>query len=162
MSTAESLVLGASRREAAAWAGVAGTLFVGTLLFASRDGLTFGEPFLIALSGSLLGSVLAAVQAWRNGSVALSWFLTGAPVAALVSLLWLYVGPAWGVDRLLALLVAVAFVGTTAHLFGVETAEWLATPPRRTSRTERLGLVAVLLATGGLVLVGYVAPIWLS
>lgn len=156
-TTTPSAVTGATKRQAGIWAGILIAIYAGSLAILMNA--TIGEFGLIKSVAPLLAFIVAIAQAYRNGSVALSWLLPAAPFGAvltsdLVGFTKLHIGP---IDVLGFLVVAV-FLGTTAHLLGMETAKTREKSPRTTSQTEQRGLLVILAVTGTLFAVFYVIP----
>lgn len=156
----QGVLIGATKRRAGVWAGVCVAIYAVTLLrLLATD--SFGSFFLITYVGPLVAFLVATVQAYRNGSVALSWLIAGAPLLAsmTVRLVWFH-HPGIGLSEASGYLIAALFLGTTAHLLGTEAATVRRTAPRTPSRTEKRGLLAILLVTGMLFAVYYVRPLF--
>lgn len=157
-TTTPSAVTGATKRQAGIWVGFLVAIYAGTLFLLMN--VSFGEFFLVTYVAPLLAFLVAIGQAYRNGSVALSWLITAAPFGALltsdlVGFTQLSIG---SIDILDYLVVAV-FLGTTAHLLGMEMANSREKSPRTSSQTEQRGLLVVLTVTGILFAVFYVIPL---
>jgi hypothetical protein len=106
-------VRGASTRSAARYAAVATVLLVAGITVASLDGSTSGwlrlEVALVLIAGAV-----AAVQAHRNGSPAVSLALTLAPALGIVVGLD---GPR-ATDFVVPAILLGTFLGATGYLLG--------------------------------------------
>lgn len=103
----------------------------------------------IGIGGTAIASAVAAVQAYRNGSVLLSWLLASTPALAFAILTygwWFPDGsfPVW------THLNSGVFIGLTAHLLGVELAESRGGPPRPRRPLERYVVLGMLCVSGAI------------
>lgn len=150
-------VLGRAGRRGSHWLGVLAAAVVGSVaLLRAVD--AFGRVRAVLIAATALAAVLALVQAYRNGSPALSVLLATAPLwGSLAATVGRPPVDGWS---FLGHLVATLFVGATAHLVGVEAAESRGLSPRSATRAERLGLLATLCAAAAVFVSWSVGPLW--
>jgi hypothetical protein len=149
-----SAIAGVSFQQTALWLGVSALLFAIPFGVMRAGSLGWGGLFAVVWLLFLVGAVLAGVQAVTNGSVVLAWLLPLAPYLGLKTILGSPApSPAGG-------LVVALFFGSTAFLAGDEIASRVDSLAPSLERRERLVVVAVLVITGSLFTVYYVAPIW--
>lgn len=157
ISPASTALIGATKRRAGIWAGVCIAAFAATLI--ALLGVTgLGRFFLTIYVAPLLAFLVAIVQSYRNGSVALSWLIASAPFWALLTNRLVRFHQLPDSASVVGYLITALFLGTTAHLFGMEVARARNGVPRMTSQTEQRVLLVVLLVTGGLFTRYYVIP----
>lgn len=156
--TTPGAVTGATKRQAGIWTGILVAMYAGTLVLLMRNA-SLGTVGLVQHVAPYLAFIVAIRQAYRNGSVVLSWLIPAAPfVALLTSDLVGFAQLSIGYIDVVGDLIVAVFLGTTAHLLGMEMAKSREKSPRISSQTEQRGLLVVLTVTGTLFAVFYVLP----
>jgi len=139
-------IVGRSCRRGGRWT-VVFVVLVGASLVVYRTRTGLAATVFVGVGATAVASVVASMQAYRNGSVALSWLLASAPAVAFAILTvewWFPDGsfPVW------LHLNAGLFIGLTAHLLGVELAESRGVAPRPRRRVERYAVLGLLAVSG--------------
>lgn len=133
------------RRSTVSWAGIFVVLLAGSLVAYQPFSFWDYNMFVIATGFAFIISV---VQAYQNGNVVLSWLLTSAPALVYEFHTYRPYGPGIEVFEIFQLLIAVLFIGTTAHLLGASVANIKENAPQRLSETEERVLAVLLLLLG--------------
>ena len=156
MSITIEAIIGSDRRGGAIWTGIFVVILLASILAYRITGGFIAE--FVGMVITAIAFVIAAIQAYRNGSVLLSWFISMAPALGYLSYRFGLVQG--GFFKPFRYLLAAFFFGTTAHILGTAIAESRGTPPREVSDKEQQALVVIIVLSGAAFVYYYVAPLY--
>jgi len=132
-------ITGASKPATIFWAVLAVVLYLATL-YALSVWNTMAATVITVFLGPFIAMIASGIQAYHNGSVALSFLLAFAPVFGAITNSYQRFGTVEGTGYLV---VMALFAGSTAHLLGFEVSE-----PRDGSDVETIAVAVVLVVSG--------------